>query len=231
MDTQTADKALPKGIRRQISLPWSKSFDIALKNLKVRFSRHLITVASLVLAVSFLSFVFASAEFATGFAVAGGEAAREALVEAGYDVGTRAQGYAVGASAKDRWIVILSLLVCAVGIVNAQLMAVTERFREIGIIKCLGALDSIVLRLFLIEAALQGLAGAAVGAALGLVAAALLALFRFGFAALAGASYAAVGGSLLMAVGIGLGLSLFGVFYPAMLAARMKPVDALRSEH
>jgi len=52
---------------------------------------------------------------------------------------------------------ILSLLVCAVGIVNAQLMAVTERFREIGTMKCLGALDRFVLRLFILEAGMQGL--------------------------------------------------------------------------
>jgi putative ABC transport system permease protein len=54
----------------------------------------------------------------------------------------------VASTAKQRWIIILSLLVCVVGIVNAQLMAVTERFREIGTMKCLGALDRFVLRLF-----------------------------------------------------------------------------------
>ena len=48
---------------------------------------------------------------------------------------------------KERWILFLSLLVCVVGIVNTQLMAVADRFREIGTMKCLGALDRFILRL------------------------------------------------------------------------------------
>jgi putative ABC transport system permease protein len=54
-----------------------------------------------------------------------------------------------------------------VGIVNAQLMAVTERFREIGTMKCLGALDRFILRLFLLEAGMQGVVGAMAGAMMG----------------------------------------------------------------
>ncbi len=49
------------------------------------------------------------------------------------------------------WLVVMSLLVCTVGITNSMLMAVTERFKEIGTMKCLGALDSFVVLLFLLE--------------------------------------------------------------------------------
>ncbi len=222
-------QGVPSGIARQISLPWSKSFEISVKNLKVRFFRSLITVLSLVLAVAFLNFILTTQDLAQGLLNAGGAAAMETLQAAGFDVDEAAMR--VGAGAKERWIVILSMLVCTVGIVNAQLMSVTERFREIGIMKCLGALDSIVLRLFLIEAALQGLAGSLAGAVTGLFFAGVNGLFRFGGAAFAGVSAGDLLLSLLMATGAGLLLSLIGVFYPAVVAARMRPVVAMRSEY
>ncbi|MBT8328479.1 MAG: FtsX-like permease family protein, partial [Desulfofustis sp.] len=136
----------------------------------------------------------------------------------------------VGSTAKERWIVFLSLLVCVVGIVNAQLMAVTERFREIGTIKCLGALDSFVLRLFVLEAGMQGLAGAGMGALLGGVAALLNGLIRYGPVALEHVSWLAATKSLGLATAVGCTLSLLGVLYPAIVAARMQPVEAMRLE-
>ena len=125
---------------------------------------------------------------------------------------------------------ILSLLVCTVGIVNAQLMAVTERFREIGTMKCLGALDSFVLRLFLLEASMQGTAGALLGSLFGAIIAILIGMLRFGFAALTMLPLDAVGLSLLYSIGVGFGLSLLGVLYPAFIAARMRPIEAMRVE-
>ena len=65
-----------------------------------------------------------------------------------------------GISTKDIWLIIMSLIVCVVGIANSMLMAVTERFQEIGTMKCLGALDRFVVRLFLLESGFQGLSGA-----------------------------------------------------------------------
>jgi hypothetical protein len=57
---------------------------------------------------------------------------------------------------QTRWLMSLALLVAFVGILNAMLMSVTERFREIGTMKCLGALDSFIIKLFLIESLFQG---------------------------------------------------------------------------
>jgi len=136
----------------------------------------------------------------------------------------------VAASAKDRWIVILSLLVCAVGIVNAQLMAVTERFREIGTMKCLGALDSFVLRLFLLEAGMQGLAGSFVGAILGGITGVLVGMLRFGVPALTYLRFEDVAASMGWSILVGFILSLVGVSYPALVASRMPPVVAMRAE-
>ncbi|WP_207260714.1 FtsX-like permease family protein [Desulfovibrio sp. Huiquan2017] len=214
---------------RLISLPFSKSVEISYKSLKVRFFRSMITVSSLVLAVSFLSFVLVNLNIAEGILLHGGRDAARALSQAGFDVDL-AQG-AVAMSAKERWIVILSLLVCAVGIVNAQLMSVTERFSEIGVMKCLGALDSMILRLFLLEAGMQGLAGAFAGALLGCLFSLLAGVVRFGFAALSSLPLPSMLGSLGLATLAGCGLSLLGVLYPAWLAARMDPIKAIRAEH
>src|SRR5687768_6986949 len=67
-----------------------------------------------------------------------------------------------------RWLTGLALLVALVGILNAMLMSVTERYREIGTMKCLGALDSFIVKLFLIESLFQGVVGTIVGVVMGL---------------------------------------------------------------
>lgn len=216
-------------IKRLITLPFSKSLEISFKSLKVRFFRSMITISSLVLAVSFLAFVLGNLDIAAGLLEHGGKDAAQALSMAGYDVNL-SEGI-VGMSAKERWIVILSLLVCTVGIINAQLMSVTERFSEIGVMKCLGALDSMILKLFLLEAAMQGLAGAAIGAVVGCLFSLLSGVIRFGFSALTDLSWLSLFGSMGIATLAGCALSLIGVLYPALLAARMAPINAIRAEH
>lgn len=216
-------------VSRQISLPWGISFSIAWKSLRVRFLRSLVTTGSLTLAVAFLAFVLVGVDMAQGYLSSGAPKAAKELVRAGFNV--NAEIMTVGTGPKERWIVILSLIVCAAGIINAQMMSVTERFREIGVMKCLGALDSMVLRLFLIEASIQGLAGATAGALLGTLGAILNGAVRFGAEAVLSASATSILASFWMAAGAGIILSLIGVFYPAMAAARMKPIMALRAEH
>ncbi|MGE4556865.1 MAG: ABC transporter permease [Desulfovibrionaceae bacterium] len=217
-----------QSVIRAVVLPFRKSVEISVKSLKVRFFRNLITALSLALAVSFVTFVFVTTDTAQGLFESGKPALLDMLRHAGYDVSPGVT--AVGGGPKERWIVALSLLVCAVGIVNAQLMAVTERFREIGTMKCLGALDQFILRLFLLEAAMQGVAGSFLGAIFGGLAAVLTGLIRYGSAAATHLSWSAAGLSVLEATGIGLALSLAGVLYPAIVAARMRPVEAMRVE-
>lgn len=219
-------------VARQVVLPMRKSFEISVKSLQVRFFRSLITVMSLVLAVAFLAFTLIGHDVAMGLLASGDPSLQTELIKAGFDLapGRYPGSFEVAASAKDRWIVILSLLVCAVGIVNAQLMAVTERFREIGTMKCLGALDSFVLRLFLLEAGMQGLAGAFAGAVAGGLVGVLMGILRFGMAALSHLQIADVAASMGWAVLVGFILSLVGVSYPALVASRMPPVVAMRAE-
>ena len=214
--------------QRLVRLPFIKSVEISLKSIKVRFFRSVITTMSLVLAVSFLGFVSVSNDIANGMLAKQDPELRQVLIRSGYDLGPK--DTTVGSSPKQRWLVILSLLVCVVGIVNAQLMAVTERFREIGTMKCLGALDRFILRLFILEAGMQGLAGAGIGALIGAVFSLFNGWLRFGAVALTSVSGANLVASIGISMVVGCLLSLLGVFYPALVAARMQPVEAMRVE-
>ena len=128
------------------------------------------------------------------------------------------------------WLIILSLLVCVVGITNSMLMSVTERFREIGTMKCLGALNEFVVRLFMIEAFFLGVIASTLG---WLVGCALMLLLRAithpkGEAVLG--SFDVVEGLKILAFCVPLGsvLTAVATYFPALQAARIPPAAALR---
>jgi putative ABC transport system permease protein len=117
----------------------------------------------------------------------------------------------------------ISLLVGGIGVMNIMLVSVTERIREIGLRKALGARPALIRRQFLIEASLLGLTGGLIGAAVGIAGAKVLPGLISNPVAL---SMPAIFGSITIALAIGL---VFGV-YPASRAAQLAPIDALRSE-
>nr|WP_238362337.1 ABC transporter permease [Actinopolymorpha pittospori] len=117
----------------------------------------------------------------------------------------------------------ISLLVGGIGVMNIMLVSVTERLREIGLRKALGATPRAIRRQFLVESSVLGLVGGLLGLGLGVVGALLLPRVISNPVTI---SPAAAVGALAVAVGIGVA---FGV-YPASRAARLAPIDALRSE-
>jgi putative ABC transport system permease protein len=117
----------------------------------------------------------------------------------------------------------ISLLVGGIGVMNIMLVSVTERIREIGLRKALGATPRAIRRQFLVEASTLGLSGGVLGVGLGLIGAAVLPHFISDPISI---SVSASVGAVVVAVLIGL---IFGV-YPATRAARLAPIDALRSE-
>jgi putative ABC transport system permease protein len=117
----------------------------------------------------------------------------------------------------------ISLLVGGIGVMNIMLVSVTERIREIGLRKALGATPQAIRRQFLVEASTLGFAGGVLGVGLGLIGAVVLPHFISDPIVI---SPTAAVGAIAVAVAIGIG---FGV-YPASRAARLAPIDALRSE-
>ncbi|MGN6634800.1 MAG: ABC transporter permease [Oryzihumus sp.] len=117
----------------------------------------------------------------------------------------------------------ISLLVGGIGVMNIMLVSVTERIREIGLRKALGATPRAVRRQFLVEASSLGLAGGVLGLALGIAGALLLPRWLGQPVTI---SPLAAGGALVVALVVGV---VAGV-YPAGRAARLAPIDALRSE-
>ena len=117
----------------------------------------------------------------------------------------------------------ISLLVGGIGVMNIMLVSVTERIREIGLRKALGATPRIILRQFLTEASLLGLAGGLLGLALGAVGAAVL-------PSLLDQPVTLSATAALLAIVISLLIGVVAGVYPAGRAARLSPIDALRSE-
>jgi hypothetical protein len=150
------------------------------------------------------------------------DALAETFKQAGFDPN--------GDGSRTFWLLVLSLLVCITGIVNSMMMAVTERFREIATMKCLGAMDGFILKAFLIESGSVGFVGAVCGALLGVLIVLLQGSVTYGgtfWNALPGGDLALAG---LAALGCGILLTVFGALLPAYKAARMHPIEAMRLE-
>jgi len=132
-------------------------------------------------------------------------------------------------------IVSISLLITVIGIANAMLMSVTERFREIGTMKCLGGLSSFVVKLFLIECSIVGFVGSLLGAVIGAIFPLIGYSYKYGLASLFSAvvmdsasmvTMLTYGGLCVVA---GVVLSIIAGIYPARVASKMIPAVALSS--
>ena len=117
----------------------------------------------------------------------------------------------------------VSLVVGGIGIMNIMLVTVTERTREIGIRKAIGATRGNILRQFLVESVILCLLGGTAGVGLGIAVA--TALSRF-----AGWQTAVTADSLALAFGFSAGVGLLFGLWPAHRASMLDPIEALRHE-
>lgn len=117
----------------------------------------------------------------------------------------------------------ISLLVAGVGVMNIMLVSVTERTREIGVRKSLGAKRSTIMRQFVIEAAVTSSLGGVIGIILGCV-------LTGAIGTLMGMTAVPTLSSILISFSVSVGIGLIFGYMPAGRAARLNPIDALRSE-
>jgi putative ABC transport system permease protein len=121
----------------------------------------------------------------------------------------------------------ISLVVGGIGIMNIMLVSVTERTREIGIRKAIGARRSDILSQFLIEATVVSLVGGAIGIILGAGGSRLLDGINLGGQAV---ETVVASGSIVLAFTVSVLIGLFFGVYPAVKASRLNPIQALRYE-
>ncbi|MFQ3610564.1 MAG: FtsX-like permease family protein [Fimbriimonadales bacterium] len=207
MNTQTTDKGT---IRKQVQLPISVAFRIALQNIRVRFLRSLITAAGIMLGIAFFVAVRSASLYAPPM--------------------DPNDPVALETATRQTWLVVMSLLMSTVGISNSMLMAVTERYKEIGTMKCLGALDSFVVKLFFLESGLLGVVASFIGFVVGWLLVFLINLIRQGSAVFGATSFTDLALLLGQAMAIGVVLTVIATILPAIRAAKMPPAAALRVE-
>jgi len=199
---------MPSAEKREIIFPIGEAFRFCFESIRKRFTRALITALSIVLGISFMVTLLTMALILNKIGEAGGG----------------------GIQAYQYWMAAIALLVCGVGIVNSMLMSVTERYKEIGTMKCLGATDGNVLEIFLIESAILGLLGGLIGSVIGWLVAVIMYGFQFTFPVVFSVPMLAYLYEIGRAIVVALGISVVAAAYPAWRAARLSPAEALRYE-
>jgi len=211
---------------RQIQLPFRKAVWIAWKNIRIRLWRSILVSFGIILAMAFLMYVTYS-DALRNHAI---DRMSQEQIEAVNMNDAALKHTSDDSRIQTRWMLGLALLISFVGILNAMVLNVTERFREIGTMKCLGALDSLVIKIYLIESLLQGVGGTIIGIMLGGVLAFAEGWYSYGTAVTTIVPLPVAGRIIGMCVLAGIFLSIGGALYPAWIAAKMEPVAAMGKE-
>lgn len=212
-------------IPEQGRVPWGVAFAVSWSSLRRRFLRSLITMLGVVLGIAFLTYMLVNDSIVNALLAMQNDQVNILLQKSGVDI-------LADRSADTMMImlIVLSLLTCLVGIVNAMLMSVTERIKEIGTLKCLGAQDSFIVKTYFIESSLQGVLGTMLGVLIGLLVAVGIGMFSYGRYVMQCFPAWEVGRSAILAFLIGSFMSIIASIAPAYWAARKQPVDAMRVE-
>lgn len=207
------------------TFPISQAFLFALQGIRLRLGRMLLVLAGVAVAIAFTNVLLSS----------------DALIKAAAE---KAAGPAEGQALQPifRWLWMgVALLICTVGTLNAIVMSVTERIKEIGTLKCLGSRNIHIVEIFLFESVLLGILGGVAGGLLGYGAALL------NFVATMGASHLTTEIAfhakvnflgmevnvllcILVCAGLSAGLSLLASVIPVLMAAKVEPAAAMRYE-
>lgn len=136
----------------------------------------------------------------------------------------------MGLGERLAWLLFVSMLVCGIGIANAMMMSVTERFNEIATLKCLGALDGFIMLMFVLESCFMGIVGGAIGALLGGVIGLGRMLAAFGVNFFSAIPVGDILLGMVISVVLGTLLAAVAAVLPSFKAARLAPMEAMRVE-
>lgn len=198
-----------KGFGR-VTFTYSDAFRLGTNYLKRRLDRVFMNITSISLAISFLtSLIFTDILFQTY---------------------SNVQGTTYAIENYQYLLVTVAFIVSVVGITNSMLITVFERYREIGTMKCIGALNQHILMIFLVEAVIQGFLGGIIGYILGLIAAILSTGGNIGFRTIFNVPIGSIITYGLGTVVLSMILTVVAIIYPSLRAAGLNPVEALRYE-
>ncbi|MEM0211423.1 MAG: FtsX-like permease family protein [Candidatus Methanomethylicia archaeon] len=178
---------------------------ITLQHMKKRKSRILLSIGNIFLGIALVSSMM--------------------IISSSYATRNSSTLLMVNLNEYQLWVSIISIFVCIITIFNSMLISVVERYKEIGVMKCLGARNSLIMKLFLLEAILIGL----IGGILGFLTATFFTLpviLQLGSIPSL-ISYIQI---LFVAFFVAIIISTIAAIYPALYASKINPVDALRYE-
>lgn len=196
-----------KETTKKVWLSIEETFDLSLKNIRRRPTKTAYNIATIVLGTSFLTFItLASIVF------------------------RRYTEAAISIEAYQYWLAFISLLLCVMSITNSMAIAVLERSKEIGIMKCMGALDRHILLLIFTESTIMSLAGGILGFLSGSIIATVTYGLQLGFDVVLKVSFFELLSCFGLSVIVAFAISISASMYPAYKAAKARPSEAFRVE-
>ncbi len=199
--------------RSQLPLREALSFFV-FQSLKLRMGRMAVVLLGIIFAIAFLAVLLGTEIVFAGI----------------HRLSAKAGNTVEASSGFQRWWIAVALLIATVGVTNAVLMSVTERIKEIGTLKCLGARSLHIMQIFLFETLLLGGIGGLGGGLLGVLG--VVAMFAMPLKSDFGLVFSWLDALWLvgLSTAASLGISLVAAVAPLIYAARIEPAEAMRYE-